>query len=299
MSTTLTLDTARCNDGKLVLTATGEIDLSNIDAFNCALAAATTEAAGNGETLTVDLSGLEYLDSAAVNALCARAEHIHVRNGRPFEEICRLATKTDVDLIVIPTRGNTGLKHLMLGSTAERVVRYSPCPVLVFRSGPKGRRNGKLPAASITFRRIVVPTDFSDSSMKALNYAKQLAKKFKAKLILSHSIAMQYFLTSDEYAPYDLPVLMEQAEKRARGQMRDLVAQTQRGGTKVESSMQIGHAGQEICASAEAERADLIVTATHGLTGLKRLLMGSTAEYVVRHATCPVLVIPTRSSQPI
>ena len=78
MSTTLALDTARCNDGKLVLTATGEVDLSNIDAFNGALAAATKEAAGNGETLTVDLSGLEYLDSAAVNALCARAEHIHV-----------------------------------------------------------------------------------------------------------------------------------------------------------------------------------------------------------------------------
>jgi anti-anti-sigma factor len=77
MSTSLTLDTARCNDGKLVLTAAGEIDLSNIDAFNDALAAAT-EAAGSGERLTVDLSALEYLDSAAVNALCARAEHIHV-----------------------------------------------------------------------------------------------------------------------------------------------------------------------------------------------------------------------------
>src|SRR5262245_29650243 len=134
----------------------------------------------------------EHLRTIAKDrGLSTRAEHIHVRNGRPFEEICRLATKTDVDLMVIPTRGNTGLKHLMLGSTAERVVRYSPCPVLVFRSGPKGRRNGKLPAASITFRRIVVPTDFSDSSMKALNYAKQLAKKFKAKLILSRSIAMQ------------------------------------------------------------------------------------------------------------
>ncbi|HEX3286088.1 MAG TPA: STAS domain-containing protein [Mycobacterium sp.] len=78
MSTSLTLDTARCNEGKLVLTAAGEIDMSNIDAFNDALAAAATEAAGSGERLTVDLSALEYLDSAAVNALCARAEHIHV-----------------------------------------------------------------------------------------------------------------------------------------------------------------------------------------------------------------------------
>jgi anti-anti-sigma factor len=78
MSTTLTLDTARRNDGKLVLTAAGEIDLSNIEAFNDALAAAATDAASSGETLIVDLSDLEYLDSAAVNALCGRAEQIHV-----------------------------------------------------------------------------------------------------------------------------------------------------------------------------------------------------------------------------
>jgi anti-anti-sigma factor len=75
MPTSLTLNTAR-NDGKLVLTAAGEIDLSNIDAFNQALSTATTEATSNGGTLTVDLSAVEYLDSAAINALFARADHI-------------------------------------------------------------------------------------------------------------------------------------------------------------------------------------------------------------------------------
>src|SRR6266568_122632 len=54
-----------------------------------------------------------------------RRENIHAVKGRPFEEICRLAQEIDIDLIVIATRGNTGLKHLVLGSTAERVVRYS------------------------------------------------------------------------------------------------------------------------------------------------------------------------------
>ena len=78
MPASLTLDTARCNDGKLVLIAAGEIDLSNIDAFNQALTTATTEAASSGGTLTVDLSAVEYLDSAAINALFARADHIHL-----------------------------------------------------------------------------------------------------------------------------------------------------------------------------------------------------------------------------
>ncbi|MBV8787144.1 MAG: STAS domain-containing protein [Mycobacterium sp.] len=76
MPTSLTLDTTRRTDGKLVLTAAGEIDLSNVDAFNNALTTAATELGSGGETLTVDLSGVDYLDSAAVNVLFARADHI-------------------------------------------------------------------------------------------------------------------------------------------------------------------------------------------------------------------------------
>ncbi|SPM36889.1 Anti-anti-sigma regulatory factor (antagonist of anti-sigma factor) [Mycobacterium rhizamassiliense] len=76
MSTSLTLDTVRRTDGKLVLIAAGEIDLSNIEAFDQALSTATTEAVTNKQTLTVDLSGVEYLDSAAINALYTRADHI-------------------------------------------------------------------------------------------------------------------------------------------------------------------------------------------------------------------------------
>jgi anti-anti-sigma factor len=78
MSTSLTLDTARSNDGAPVLLAVGEIDLSNVDTFDQALGTATAEAASSGATLTVDLGGVEYLDSAAINALFARADHIRV-----------------------------------------------------------------------------------------------------------------------------------------------------------------------------------------------------------------------------
>jgi len=78
MPTSLTLDTARCSEGKLTLIAAGEIDLSNVEAFDQALGAATAEAARNGETLTVDLAAVEYLDSAAINALFTRADHIRL-----------------------------------------------------------------------------------------------------------------------------------------------------------------------------------------------------------------------------
>lgn len=79
MSTPLTLDTARSSDGQLVLTARGEIDLSNIEPFTEALDTAAAEADRSGSgTLVVDLSAVEYLDSAGVNVLFPHAEHIRV-----------------------------------------------------------------------------------------------------------------------------------------------------------------------------------------------------------------------------
>lgn len=74
MPTSLTLDTERRHDGKLMLVAAGEIDLSNIDTFTQALMTASTEASGG--PVTVDLSAVEYLDSAAINALFTHADRI-------------------------------------------------------------------------------------------------------------------------------------------------------------------------------------------------------------------------------
>jgi anti-anti-sigma factor len=83
MQTSLTLGTARHNDGQFLIAA-GEIDLSNIDAFKQALATIVTQAAGSGEMLTVDLTEVEYLDSAAINALFARVDHINKLIAHPL-----------------------------------------------------------------------------------------------------------------------------------------------------------------------------------------------------------------------
>jgi nucleotide-binding universal stress UspA family protein len=216
-------------------------------------------------------------------------ENIHALRGKPFDEICRLARDLDIDLIIIATRGNTGLKHLILGSTAEHVVRYSSCPVLVVRDIERSR-------AVAGFRKILVPTDFSDCSMKGLVYAKALAKQFKSKLVLLNSLHFQYYVASDECARYDLPRLMQHADVVARDQMRELFEKTDWDGLEVETSLQTGHPGQQICEHARDSDVDLIVISTHGSTGLTHLFLGSVAEYVIRHAHCPVLVVPARSS---
>jgi nucleotide-binding universal stress UspA family protein len=223
--------------------------------------------------------------------------NIHALRGRPFEEICRLAREQNIDLIVTSSRGLTGFKHFVLGSTAERIVRYSPCPVLVVKPA-KGKeetgRNGKGTTPKLSFGKILVPVDFSECAMNGLAYAKALAGEFGSKLVLLHSVALRYYVTNDEYARYDFPLLMQQCEQAARDQMGDLVQKTDWDGVvEVETSLQTGHPGDQICSRATDHRVDLIVTSTHGRTGLKHLFIGSTAEYVVRHAPCPVLVIPS------
>ena len=219
-----------------------------------------------------------------------RPENLRAVKGRAFEEICRLGRDTGIDLIVLATRGNTGLKHLALGSTAERVVRYSSCPVLVMHGA---KRAGGVPG----FRKILAPVDFSECSMQGLAHAKAFAKHFKSKIALLNSVHFPYYVASDEHGRFDLPQLTQHAEIFARDQMRDLFEKTDWNGLEVETSLQTGHPGQQICEHARDSDVNLIVISTHGSTGLTHLLLGSVAEYVVRHAHCPVLVVPARLSE--
>ncbi|MEO8044175.1 MAG: universal stress protein [Spartobacteria bacterium] len=213
---------------------------------------------------------------------------IHVSEGRPHQEICRLARELDADLIMTATRGRTGLKHLTLGSTAERVIRHAPCPVLALHP-PLGPARLRAPV----LRKILVPIDFSAAAAQGLAYARALAAQFRARLILLHSVDLHYYSTNPDYVLLDLPPLLAAAEKAGDEQMRELVDQTDWQGLKVEPTVERGHVGAQVCRRAREMGADLIVTSTHGRTGLKRVLLGSTAEYIVRHASCPVLVVPS------
>ena len=245
----------------------------------------------------VDVEGRvrSHLKSVAKKeAIVIRQENMHAIRGRPFEEICRLARDLQIDLIATATRGRTGLKHLVLGSTAERVVRHAPCPVLVVHptgSAAKRRR----PA----FKKILVPVDFSAGSAKGLDYAKALAREFGSRLVLLNSVDLHYYSTNPEYILYDLSPLLAAAERAARNQMQDLVEGTDWGGIAVETLLESGHAGDQICRRAEERGTELIVTSTHGKTGLEHTFIGSTAEYVVRHAPCPVLVVPSHERAPL
>jgi len=229
---------------------------------------------------------LRLRDAAVKEALSVRRRNLHPLEGKPHVEICQLAADLAADLIIIGTRGQTGLRHLALGSTAERVVRHAPCRVLVSHSPGKKR-----PPSS--FKKILVPTDFSLCSTAGLETAKALAAVFEAKLFLLHSVDLHYYNTNPDYSSYDYPAVFDAAKSAARAQLEEVVNELTKDGFRVESALEFGHAGAAICQEAEKLGANLIVTSTHGRTGLKHVFLGSTAEYIVRHATSPVLVVPS------
>jgi nucleotide-binding universal stress UspA family protein len=207
--------------------------------------------------------------------------------------VCELAREIGADLIVLATRGHTGLKRILLGSTAERIVRFSPCPVLIVRP-----RKGKGPArpekktGESLFRRIVVPIDFSTSSMAALQYAAVLAREFGADLLLFHALFPATHVAVDRVS-LEPPGGVDAAYQRdAELSMEALTQLDFLRGLKCETLVRWGYAVDEICGLTSQPEIDLLVTSTHGRSGFKHILMGSVAEHIVRYAECPVLVVP-------
>jgi len=207
----------------------------------------------------------------------------------PFDEICRLAQTVPADLVVMPTHGRTGLKHVFLGSTAERIVQHSSCPVLVTRGNALQANNG----TRFRIKTILVPVDFSSCSREGLRYAIAFANEFGAKIILLHATYLGYVYSCEGTAIYDIPGLQKAARKTAERKMRELVRSVNFRAVKFETVFTEGSPVLDICAFAKDHNVDLIITSTHGFTGFTHVLIGSIAEQVLRHAPCSVLVVPS------
>lgn len=209
-----------------------------------------------------------------------------VRSGRADWEICGAAVEQGTDLIVLASHGLGGLKHAFIGSTAERVVRHAPCPVLTVRDRALGREEMGRP--SFAPKRIVVTTDFSEASTKAFLYAAALARKFEATLTLLHVVPSHFPVEISQ-----MGIVLEEnrllaAARERLPRFREVELDQH---LRVETFVSNGSPAHEICATAKTQNADLIVISTHGHTGLKRFALGSVTENVVRHAPCPVLVV--------
>ena len=158
---------------------------------------------------------------------------------------------------------------------------------------PKTNKAGKEPVSLPSIKSILVPLDFSAASKKTLDYAVAFARQFKAKLTLLHVV--EPVATPDFAAAFPLAMDDEKVLAAARKEMELLVKAARVPGGMVEKILaRSGRSFHEIAEAARTRKVDLIIISTHGYTGLKRALLGSTTERVVRHAPCTVLVVRQR-----
>lgn len=199
-------------------------------------------------------------------------------NGPPWSSIVDALADRSFDLVVMSTHGRTGLRRVLLGSVTEKVVRHAPCPVLTVHSdGEPG-----------PFQNVLVPVDFSPSAHDALKLAAQLVSPGGIGITLLHVIEVPESYRGERPITAGKEVKddrVAEALDRWAGELRAAVS------VPIQTRWAVGWPGPEILAIVESDRAlDLVVMASHGRTGIKRAMIGSVAEKVVRYAPCAVAV---------
>jgi nucleotide-binding universal stress UspA family protein len=204
--------------------------------------------------------------------------------GLPWHEIVEVLEKDPAyDLVVIGTHGRTGLARILLGSVAEQVIRHAPCSVLAVRADGE-------PAP---FTHVLCPVDFSDSARHAVELAAALVEPGGAGIELLHVLELPVAYSGEPFAAD----FMRDLDKHAAENLDEWVVQVgSKTSVPVKARSRIGRPGTQTLAVLDADPSfDLVVMGSHGRTGLRRILMGSVAEQVVRHAHVPVLVARRRS----
>jgi nucleotide-binding universal stress UspA family protein len=208
----------------------------------------------------------------------------HVRIGTPYEELLAACRELGDGLLVVGARKRSGLTDLLVGSTAERVLRKADVPVLLAR-----RALAEKPAC------LLAPTDFSDASRPALIEAIALARRWGARLVLLHVIEpiVQAYAWATDLAGGEIYVI-EPAQLQPEWDA--LIASLPLDGVTWEQRTIKGEVSTTVAAAAQSLGADLLVLSTHGRTGLTHALLGSVAEGVARTADTCLLTVRTGSS---
>jgi nucleotide-binding universal stress UspA family protein len=238
-----------------------------------------------------DLS--EELQQAAMARLNEVAEEaresgirvdVHLRLGLPSESILEAARELQADLIVMGTRGLSGIRHLLLGSTAERVVQHADCPVLTVHPDDIDQHR--------SIRTVLVPTDFSGYAQRGVEVAERLLhhRLQQTRLLLLHVYHLPFEYTAYGTIPTSLDYFKD-VEGAAAERLEQIAQPLREKGLEVKTLSREGYPPEVITGEAEAAGADLIAMGTHGRSGLAHLLLGSTAERVVQTAPCPVLTV--------
>jgi nucleotide-binding universal stress UspA family protein len=225
----------------------------------------------------------EYAETAhGLLATAPQAPALKVSEGRaalPFDAIMQSASDVGPDLLVMGSHGHSRFSKLLMGSTAEKVLRHAPCNVLTVKAGAPIPEDG-------VFHTIMAPVDFSEWARHGLDGARAINADSDATIYLVHVVepAPPMYLAGNISSYFELdPELRERIETIMRTWSGDI--------PNARIMITEGSPALEVARIAESVGADLIVMSTKGVTAAERLLVGSVTERVCRFSAAPVLVI--------
>jgi nucleotide-binding universal stress UspA family protein len=211
-----------------------------------------------------------------------RVQEHRVVHASAVDGILSYAAEHDANLIVMGTHGRSGLRRLVLGSVAEEVVRRAPVPVLTVGRGAK-------PPEAMDAGHLLVPVDFSERQDRLVAHARELALAYGMTLTLLHVVDVESL--PEVYGVYaDPPEPGELADRTAEA-LEERAADLRARGVDVTVEVRNGHPAEETLDAADELDVDLLAIATHGRSGVERILLGSVAEKVIRRAPCPVFTV--------
>lgn len=212
---------------------------------------------------------------------------VEVVIGFPFVEIVELAKREDVSMIIMTEKGESFVQQALLGSVAENVVRHARRSVLVQKFAPvreKGEEECELVCRNL-FRRILYPTDFSDSAEKVINYLKEMGNAGCEEIIVYHVQDTRVI----SHRLIDRIQEFNEIDSIRLGKIKTRLKQL--GFRNVTTRLETGVSISEILESAEELDVCLIVMGSHGRSKVAEMFLGSVSENVVRRSTRPVLLV--------
>lgn len=210
-----------------------------------------------------------------------------VVDGQPGGAIVDYARDHGVDLVATGTRGRSGLRRFLSGSTAEHVLRESPVPVVTVR------RTEDPPVTD--YERVLVPTDGSDTATGAVDHAVAVAGAFDATL---HAVSVADVGVVAAGADATPPgAILDRLSERGHEATEAVAERAREAGVEAVTAVREGFPASDLLDYVDEEAIDFVAMGTHGRTGVGRLLLGSTTERVVRRSPVPVLAVGSDGSE--
>jgi nucleotide-binding universal stress UspA family protein len=212
-----------------------------------------------------------------------------VEKDRAEEAIINKAEADGGTLITMATHGRSGLNRFLLGSVAEKVLRGSDNHLLLVRATETGQTTGEA-----AFKSIIVPLDGSELAESVLPPVATMAKELNLEVVLFRAYHIPYnaYAGDDGYYAVNYDELIAGVRDEAKEYLDKKVEEMKKlGGAKVSAVTKEGFAGDEIIALGRKTPDALIAMCSHGRSGVKRFVLGSVTENVVRHSDDPVLVV--------